>query len=534
MINETLSRASLQQLDDLIPDSVDEVLQVIEGEYISSERKVEIALRVNPPEELLRDKERRNELFDLFNEGQASELVNELGFSDVENPYVKLRNSQYYRGSQREEILFDFFDVELPDEDNDESSPGLISLNPEYGLFDYQRNVLDGVEDHLNSEDNRVFLHMPTGSGKTRITMSKVCDVVKNSDTGCVLWLAEGQELLDQAAEEFENAWTHLGDREVEISRFYGDYEWDNIEEGFIVAGLRKLWNKEKKSAAFLPNFASDVSLVVFDEAHRSVADTYQKMLERITFVNSDCGLMGLSATPGRTYANPKADQKLSELYNRNKVSINVPGYDDPFEFLTSEGYLSEPEFQNLDMNLRILTDELVQELEGLSRGQEYPSEVLDQLAENDIRNLKIINKIQELIKEGHKRIIFFATTVDHARIISAILQSQDIESAVITSETPEYIREKEIRQFKRNNNTPRVLCNYNVLTTGFDAPLTSAAVIARPTTSLVLYSQMVGRAIRGPKVGGTKEAEIWTVIDTDLPGFGSLTEAFWNWEDVW
>ena len=63
---------------------------------------------------------------------------------------------------------------------------------------------------------------------------------------------------------------------------------------------------------------------------------------------------------------------------------------------------------------------------------------------------------------------------------------------------------------------------------------MTSAAIIARPTKSLVLYSQMVGRAIRGPKVGGTLDAEIWTVIDQNLPGFRDISEAFLNWEDVW
>jgi superfamily II DNA or RNA helicase len=78
------------------------------------------------------------------------------------------------------------------------------------------------------------------------------------------------------------------------------------------------------------------------------------------------------------------------------------------------------------------------------------------------------------------------------------------------------------------------VLCNYGVLTTGFDAPKTSAAVIARPTSSLVLYSQMVGRAIRGPRAGGNEYAEIVTIVDTKLPGFGSVADAFKNWEDVW
>ena len=75
---------------------------------------------------------------------------------------------------------------------------------------------------------------------------------------------------------------------------------------------------------------------------------------------------------------------------------------------------------------------------------------------------------------------------------------------------------------------------NFGVLTTGFDAPRTSAALIARPTKSLVLYSQMVGRAIRGRRAGGNDEALVVTVVDTALPGFTSLAEAFNNWNDVW
>lgn len=534
-VRRTLSRAPLHQIGSLIPESVEDVLEVIENESVYSERKTDIALRVNPPELLLRDKESRDLLFNLLKQDEAEELVDELGLDDEENPYTVLKNSRFYRRSKREEILFDFFDVDLPEEDDDsETAPGIISIDPEYGLFDYQREVASKVLTYLESEDNRVFLHMPTGSGKTRITMSLVSTVIKSSDPGLVLWLAEGQELLDQAVEEFEDAWTCLGDQEVQVSRFYGNYDWDEVDEGFIVAGLQKLWNKEKESAAFLANFSSKVSLVVFDEAHSSVADTYQAMLKRLTDFNSDCRLLGLSATPGRSYDSPKEDRRLSEMYHQNKVSINVPGYEDPFEYLVSEGYLSDPEFKDLEMNTKILTDSLIEDLRGLEEGQEYPTKVLQRLAEDDLRNIRITKKIRELIDEGHTRIILFATTVDHAKIISAVLKALDIESSVITSETPGYIRDKEIERYKKDNNTPRVLCNYNVLTTGFDAPLTSAAVIARPTTSLVLYSQMVGRAIRGPKMGGTEEAEIWTVIDTDLPGFGDLTEAFWNWEDVW
>lgn len=533
-VRETLSRAPTHEIGKLIPDTVDDLIELIESENLTSQRRVEIALSVNPPQKVLRETDQRKLLFKLLKEPEAHELIDQLELKDVENPFTTLYKSRFHRGSRREEVLFEYFDVELPNEGSGDAHPGLKSISPNYGLFDYQREALDDMDEYLASDASRVFLHMPTGSGKTRISMSMVSQVIRNSDPGLVLWLAEGQELLDQAAEEFETAWKHLGDREVEVSRFYGSHEWNGIDEGFIVAGLRKLWNKEKTSAAFLANFSSKISLVVFDEAHRSVADTYQKMLQRLTHFNSDCGLMGLSATPGRTYSNPEEDRRLSELYERNKVSIDVPGYDDPFDYLSSEGFLSKPEFYELKMSRRILTNELTETLQGLGPGQEYPTQVLDRLALSDFRNIRIINKILELIEEGHTRIILFATTVKHARIISAVLKAKGIDAPVITSETPDYVREKAISRFRKKNKTPRVLSNYSVLTTGFDAPLTSAAVIARPTTSLVLYSQMVGRAIRGPEVGGTEEAEIWTVIDTGLPGFGNLTEAFWNWEDVW
>jgi superfamily II DNA or RNA helicase len=94
--------------------------------------------------------------------------------------------------------------------------------------------------------------------------------------------------------------------------------------------------------------------------------------------------------------------------------------------------------------------------------------------------------------------------------------------------------RGEAISAFKDDAENPKILCNFGVLTTGFDAPKTSAALIARPTSSLVLYSQMVGRAMRGISAGGNTSCEIVTVVDPRLPGFGSVTQSFTNWEDVW
>ena len=130
---------------------------------------------------------------------------------------------------------------------------------------------------------------------------------------------------------------------------------------------------------------------------------------------------------------------------------------------------------------------------------------------------------------------IVFAATVAHADLLATVLRARGAEAYSVSATTPADARRERLDRFRSADTArPVVLCNYGILTTGFDAPRTSAALIARPTASLVLYSQMVGRALRGPRAGGSAEAEIVTVVDRALPGFGSVAEAFTNWEDVW
>lgn len=157
----------------------------------------------------------------------------------------------------------------------------------------------------------------------------------------------------------------------------------------------------------------------------------------------------------------------------------------------------------------------------------------MKKLGKDDQRNLMIIETVENLILK-HKRVLIFAPSVENSNLLACILQARGHIAHSVTSHTTPNMRREIIKEYKHNSKEPRIICNYGVLTTGFDAPNTSAAVIARPTLSLVLYSQMIGRAIRGRRVGGNLEAEIVTVIDTNLPGFRSVSESFVNWEDVW
>ena len=168
-----------------------------------------------------------------------------------------------------------------------------------------------------------------------------------------------------------------------------------------------------------------------------------------------------------------------------------------------------------------------------LKNNFQLSDKVLKRISEDQQRNILIIQKLEELFTR-HMRIIVFAMNVAHSNLIAICLQARGINAFSITSDTESGQRKKLIERFKSNEENPLILCNYGILTTGFDAPKTSCALISRPTDSLVLYSQMVGRAIRGIKAGGNEYAEIITVIDTRLPGFDKVASAFFNWEDIW
>ena len=139
-----------------------------------------------------------------------------------------------------------------------------------------------------------------------------------------------------------------------------------------------------------------------------------------------------------------------------------------------------------------------------------------------------------ERLARSHRRILVFSATADHARLLAAILKARGLTAHSVTAQTSGHERRNIISAYRARTDRTRVLVNYGVLTAGFDAPQTSAAVIARPTKSLVLYCQMVGLATRGVLAGGNRSAQILTVVDAGLPGFGNMAEAFYNWEDVW
>ena len=401
-------------------------------------------------------------------------------------------------------------------------------VRPKYSLYSYQRQVLDDIFCALSSPERRAIVHLPTGAGKTRIAAHAACHLLneKDTDNSLVIWLASTEELCEQAAEELSRAWTYLGLRDAEIHRHWGNRLLDLrcLSSGFLVTGLAKLRFAAFQDNTLLAHLAYRASGVIFDEAHQAVAQTYSFITEQLCSVRPS--LLGLTATPGRT-ANPTdTDHQLAKMFNYKKVSINPRGYDNPVTYLIQNRYLADPRFVQISFDSdTAITDP--------QPGMDYNAEDLDNIGRNRERTYKII-ELAEAAAIRHPRTIVFCPSVESALECKKLFQVTGVVTNAITADTPSENRRDIIDAFRSNNRERMIIFNYGVLTAGFDAPRTSCVIIARPTTSLVLYSQMAGRAMRGPKSGGNRKAEILTVADTNLPGFGSVTDAFTNWEELW
>lgn len=483
---------------------------------------------------LLLDKRSRNLLLDLLRPNEAALLATALGLSPAsESPYALIKAAPLGKGSAKEASLFHFFELSVPKVPEVINDDSIQDAQPEYPLFPHQRVAARKILRAMTTAPYRVLLHMPTGSGKTRTAMNIVADLMRAKEPNVIIWVAYSEELCTQACEEFAQAWRLVGDRSLSIYKLWGkrDIKPEEITDGFVVAGLPKLEAKAKKSIQFLSDLGKRCSAVIIDEAHQAVAPTYKTILDSLISHRSDSALLGLTATPGRTWNNVTVDEELADFFARRKVSLEIPGYSNPVDYLVEKKYLAKATFVPLLYTGGIqlsAADRL-----NVQRSLDLPDAILERLSDIETRNLAIVLRIQELVKR-HRRIIVFASSVRHADLLASVLFAQGHAAHSITSKTAPSERARLIAEYRGDDPSPRILVNFGVLTTGFDAPKTSAAVIARPTKSLVLYSQMVGRAIRGPEAKGNETAEIVTVVDQGLPGFGNVGEAFNNWEDIW
>ena len=396
-------------------------------------------------------------------------------------------------------------------------------------LLEYQSSVFFEAMRRLQIQRSRFVIQMPTGSGKTRTAVEIIAATIqaKNCD---VVWLAHSSELCMQAIDSFRSIWSHVGDREVGVAGFFGDRKVTFAEDFdgpvFTVAGFQRL-QRRVEGPDPLPSFLrrERIGLVVVDEAHKVIAPTYKKITQALLGSRACC--IGLTATPGRSVIDLDNNGELAAFFFERIVSFDTAG-DDPISYLRKRRVLSYGEYVPLQTNLTFsLTSS---EKAAAEKFLDLPAGFLRRVGADVIRNAEIVRRLIALAKEG-KQIIFFACSVEHSRFICSVLSYLGVSAAHIDGTTNSELRDQFTEGFRGGEVS--VLCNFEVLSTGFDAPKTDVVFIARPTSSLVLYSQMIGRGMRGPVVGGTESCLIIDVKD-NIIGFSDIERTYSFFEEYW
>ena len=392
-----------------------------------------------------------------------------------------------------------------------------LGKNPRQ-LYEHQEEAIRKLDAMDKRGSFRTLLVLPTGGGKT---LTAAYWLLRNAvdQNKKILWLAHRHLLLEQAAEAFaRNAYT-----DTMVNRTVFNYR--------IISGMHDkpvhiqktdrilIASKDSmiRSLDKLKNWLNGEEIyLVIDEAHHAVAKSYKKIIQYVADHTKSMKLLGLTATPFRTSEDEQG--ALKQVFTDDIV------YKTDLDALIKKGILATPKFKKWNTNLQFTEHLGVTALKSIENLDMLPENIVNDIAGSKERNRIIVDEyINNYEKYGPT--IVFALNKNHAITLNALFNEKGkkygIKSEFIISEVQDMItgitisnadNERKIEAYR--NGEIQVLINVNILTEGTDLPKTHTVFLTRPTVSTTLMTQMVGRALRGLKAGGTKEAYIVTFID--------------------
>ncbi|NOU50662.1 DEAD/DEAH box helicase [Pseudoalteromonas sp. JBTF-M23] len=341
-----------------------------------------------------------------------------------------------------------------------------------YTLRPYQQEAVDNTITHFKRCNDPAVIVLPTGAGKS-LVIAELARLARHK----ILVLAHVKELVEQNAQKY----TSFG---LTASIFSAGLGQKSLSEQVTFASVQSVVRNLEKLNEFY-------SLVIIDECHRVSGEPqsqYEKVISTIKVNNPNLKVLGLTATPYRL--------GMGWIYNHHYHGF-VRGtksspfkrciYELPLRYMIQNKYLTppkeiDPAVAHYDFS-ELHTDQF----------GSYSQKDMNTLLKSQTRaTLSIVSHIIEQSK-NRQGIMIFAATVEHAKEVLNYLPKDD--SQLIIGDTENIHRDNIINDFK--NKKLKYLVNVSVLTTGFDAPHVDLIAILRPTESVSLYQQIVGRGLR-------------------------------------
>jgi len=389
--------------------------------------------------------------------------------------------------------------------------------NPK-SLYEHQVEAMSALNKINKMSTFHSLLVLPTGGGKT---LTAAYWLLKNAidKKKKVLWIAHRHLLLEQAAEAFiKNCYTDVMIEETNfiyriISGMHDKPTHIKPEDDILIVSKDSIIKNLDLLGKWMKN--QKIYLII-DEAHHATAKSYRRIIDYVKETATNVKLLGLTATPFRTSEKEKG--LLGKIFTDDIV------YKIDLVTLVKKGILSTPVQENCETNIALGDSLGLKALKSIEDLDIIPEDIAEAIANNGNRNKIIVQRYFENYKTYGQTLVF-AVNRTHAFVLKALFEEYGkkygLKAGVIVSGTKaefigiEISNEENTKQIEAyRNGKIQILINVNILTEGTDLPKTQTVFLTRPTVSTVLMTQMVGRALRGEKAGGTAKAYIVSFID--------------------
>ncbi len=392
-------------------------------------------------------------------------------------------------------------------------------------IMPHQQQAVDAMTEYFeldkNKADRNGLLVMPTGSGKTYTAVRWLLSQgVANGYR--VVWLVHRQELVEQTYQEFRKQAPILKGTGVNKIRV------------LAVSGVHMKMAMANKADVYVCSIASVANqygyrfidrmigmpgrrklIIVIDEAHHAVAANYQKVLKKMTALNKNRVLLGLTATPKRMQESEQ--KRLQRMFSINQNLLEKRGtngyvYEVTLKQLLMAGYLAQPIYERINTEIigEVEYHCTPEDEEFFMQYGELSEKLKDQIARSSARNRLIVEQYLKKCEEYGKTIVFAVNQL-HAETLCNEFKAMGVACDYAVSGRRD--AQNVIQSFK--NSEFDVLINVQILTEGSDVPDIQTVFLTRQTNSDSLLMQMIGRGLRGEKAGGTKTANIVAFHDT-------------------
>lgn len=339
----------------------------------------------------------------------------------------------------------------------------------EYTLRPYQKESSDKAVEFFNSnkKNNAAIMVLPTGSGKSLI----IADIASKLNDNLLIF-QPSKEILEQNFAKLQS---------------YGVLDCSIYSASFNSKEISRITFATIGSVRNKPEYFSHFKYVIIDECHGVNSKNKNTMYNQF-LSNLNCRIIGLTATPYRLSTDGWGGSILKFLTRTRPRIFSEMIYHVQIKELSDLGYLAKMEYYQVE-----IVDP--KKLQVNSTGADYTDNSLKKHYSEIDFNRKLKEIIERLIKSGRKNILVFTKFVSEAQELSDYFNGL---SEMVSGKTPKKERERILSEFKSGE--IKIVTNVGVLTTGFDFPELETIVLARPTMSLALYYQMVGRGMRPHK----------------------------------